>query len=311
MKRLVFFLFLVLAACVSYAQRADSLFVVHQDHGWAITHPVKAGETVFSLARRYHVPPAILADVNNLNYQSPLSTGSRVLIPLGAYNQLTTPPNGGEYRPIYYRVSGDDDLRSIARASIVSQRALQGWNGLLDNELHTGQILKVGWVLYDNTNLQPGQPKPASSQQPLVIAAPKPATSSVFRPRSRDTIIQIIQPPRDTADVDTIAISAAETEYLSQTYNGQSVHTEKGPVAFYGSKTGNNSFFYAFHNTASKGTIIKVHNPGTGKTIFVKVLGPMPETRLYHNSVLGINAKARAALGVTTEKAWCELSYAP
>jgi hypothetical protein len=57
--------------------------------------------------------------------------------------------------------------------------------------------------------------------------------------------------------------------------------------------------------------VIKVTNPGTGKSIFVKVLGPIPDTKQYAGSIIGIATAAKEALGVTDTKAWCELSYSP
>ena len=54
---------------------------------------------------------------------------------------------------------------------------------------------------------------------------------------------------------------------------------------------------------------MKVFNPGTNKTIYVKILGPVPDTKLYANSIIGICDAAKEALGITDNKAWVELSY--
>ena len=69
--------------------------------------------------------------------------------------------------------------------------------------------------------------------------------------------------------------------------------------------------YFALHGTAPKGTIIKVYNPGTDKQVFVKVIGTLPGTKQYYNSIIGIAGGAKDVLGVTDEKAWCELKYAP
>jgi LysM repeat protein len=322
MKRLLPFIICLTIASAVQAQRNDSLFVQHQDHGWAIRHAVKAGETVFSLARKYHTPPAILADVNEINYQTALVLNQKVMVPLGAYNQLKAKPEGQEYRPLYYRVKQDDDLHAIARASAVSMRTVQQWNGMMDNELMPGKVLTVGWVLYDNTALPTAgtktegipvrQPMTVAPAQPVNTGVAKQPIAALSRPKGRDTVIIIKKPKPEAVPVVDSTESEEERQYLVQTSNEERVETEKGPVSFYGSAKGggSNGTFYAFHNTVAKGTIIKVHNPGSDKTIYVKVLGPMPATRLYHNSVLGISSKAREALGAATEKAWCELSYA-
>ena len=59
----------------------------------------------------------------------------------------------------------------------------------------------------------------------------------------------------------------------------------------------------------TRGTVIKITNPGSGKTIYVKVLDKIPDTKLYTNSIIGISNSAREALGVTDSKAWVEISY--
>lgn len=89
---------------------------------------------------------------------------------------------------------------------------------------------------------------------------------------------------------------------------------DKGAAVFFDMpgkvKTGKGKY-YAFHNLARRGAIVKIHNPGTDKTIFAKVLGPMPVNEKYHNCIIGISAGAKAKLGATSDKMWCELSYAP
>lgn len=88
---------------------------------------------------------------------------------------------------------------------------------------------------------------------------------------------------------------------------------ESGTAVFFTSqdKPQSSKTVFAFHNTVPKGRVIKVYNPGTGKTAYVKVLGPIPETKQYHNAVIGIGSAAKQALGVVEDKAWCELKYAP
>jgi hypothetical protein len=105
--------------------------------------------------------------------------------------------------------------------------------------------------------------------------------------------------------------SEEEELYLQQTNNELNAIEEKGAVVFFAStgKVKSSDVFFAFHATAAKGTIIKVYNPGTNKTIFVKVLAPLPATKQYANSILGIGSVAKDALGVTENKAWCELKY--
>ncbi len=321
-------LFLTVVFMLSFlggkAQTRDSLFVVDYDHGWALMHAAKTGETLFTLGRKYHVPPAILADANALNYQAALTPSQKIIIPLGAYNQLTEQPLGADYRAIYYKPAFEDELYKIARNSLVSRKRVMEWNGLEDKELTPGKTLLCGWILYDATNPNVVTSKPKTPliapKPPLDYPNPKnpvtqPVNTKVVAPKNFDTVYYY-KPP--VAAADTIAegtepeeiISEAEALYNQQTMGGLNATSEKGTAAFYENNMPVGKYYYAFHSTAATGTIIRVHNPGSGRTIFVKVLGGLPETRLYHNCIIGISGKAKRALGVNMEKAWCELSYA-
>ncbi len=315
-------IFLLLISLQAMAQRSDSLFVKQGESGWVIRHKIKAGETVFSLARKYHVPPAMLADFNNINYQQQLAPDSRISIPTGAYNIVVSKPDqANDIRPIYFRVDEDENLHRIARNTGVSQRTIQQWNNLYDTDISEGQVLQVGWLLYDATQM----PDTRSNMPVNSNVATIPARKDDMKPAK---VVKVPQPQiqiqrqvqRDTVYVsDTDTIAAIETDtipdgeqlYMEQTNNGEDVVYEKGPAVFFrraGKST--NGIFFAFHNTAPRGTIIKVTNPGTGKSVYAKVIGAVPGTASYHKAIAGVSSDARAALGVGDQKAWCELRYA-
>ncbi len=143
---------------VSFARSSDSLFAVSLNNKWALAHHVKAGETLFSIAGKYHVPPAVLADANNVALQSVPAAGKTLYIPLGAFNHLTAAPSVDRQAiPFYYKVSVGEDLSDIARMAGVMQKNIQEWNGLADNDPDVGTTLKVGWVQFS------GQEKPVAT----------------------------------------------------------------------------------------------------------------------------------------------------
>lgn len=324
MLRFVFpVLFCCLAIAPVFAQRADSLFIVDRGDGWTLEHKARKGETLIQLSRRYHVPAGKLADLNKVGagYQDVLKENTRIVIPLGGYNlQNDATGRSADTRPLYYRVKSEDNLYRISRNAGVPQRRIQVWNRMTDNEVGPGQVLQVGWLLYDATQpaAVPIADRPVTNLSTIASSPdPGPPPGGATTP---GTIVLRGEPskPVDTTPPDTTTlpvdtaheISAAEQLYLDQTANEQNVVTEKGAAAFFNMSASAKGTYYAFHNNAAKGTIIKVHNPGTGKTVFVKVLGPLPGTKQYANALIGISGAARAALGVRDMKAWCVLSYA-
>jgi hypothetical protein len=101
--------------------------------------------------------------------------------------------------------------------------------------------------------------------------------------------------------------SALELQWEEQTTSGASAVVEKATAGFFA--TGKNAGIYAFHNVASRGTILKVRNLNNDHVIFVKVLGPLPLTNPFKGCTLGLSNDAKAALGVRESKAFCEVSY--
>lgn len=283
----------------------DTLEVVFHNDKWAIVHSVEAGDNVFKLSRRYHVPPAMLADENNINFQTALNSGQLLFIPFGPFNQAKeTTGDRFDIRPLRYQVRKYDNLFRLAHLAGVQQRVLQKWNGMPDNYIEEGKVLFVGWVLYDMSD---GPVADTVEVDRKGNAIPKPKQGTTTKKKGvEETVIVVRKSYLDT-------LPEAERAYMMQTNSEQVVTEEKGTAVFFENKgkLSSSKVIYALHNTAKRGTIIKVYNPGTDKTVFVKVLGPIPDTKMYHNCVIGIGSSAKELLMVTEEKAWCELKYAP
>lgn len=299
---------LLFVSVCSFAQKPDSIFVAPHEGGWAVVHRVKAGEQVMSLSRRYYAPPAMVADANKVGFQQQLTAGSTMLVPLGAYNYLKAKPAGNDFRPLYVK-AGNDPLYKIARATGVSQRQLQDWNMLPTTEVKKGQVLLIGWIRFDQTNLQNSStPKNNTVSQGIKVEEEDPMN----RKRHGNTIETIYIPMPDTLTKPADTLSEGEEQFLAQTQNGAVKVDEKGSAAFF-QRAGKseNGIYFAFHNTARRGTIIKIFNPGTEKTVYAKVIGKIPTRDIFYNTILGISSDARAELETGGDKVWCEISYAP
>ncbi len=283
----------------------DTLEVMFHNDKWAIIHSVEVGDNVFKLSRRYHVPPALLADENGINLQASLNPGQLLFIPFGPYNQAKdASENRFDVRPLRYQVRKYDNLFRLAHLAGVQQRMLQKWNGMADNYIEEGRVLFVGWVLYD---ISEGPVADTVEVDKKGNTIPKTKQGTTTKKKGvEETVIVVRKSYLDT-------LPEPERTYVQQTNNEQVVTEEKGTVVFFENKgkLQSSKIIYALHNTAKRGTIIKVYNPGTDKTVFVKVLGPIPDTKMYHNSVIGIGSSAKELLMVTEDKAWCELKYAP
>jgi LysM repeat protein len=298
----LFIVMLGLCCSAANATVPDSLIVTNGTDGWNILQKVSPGETIFSLARRFHVPPSILAEANGKTYGDGLSIGSYISVPLGAYNMLNEPPRTmEEARPIFYRMTATDKLYHISREANISMSTLSAWNRLSNNEAPPGKMLLVGWVRYDATPIAPpAAAMTSNSQIPAIVRhdTPKYVMGSI------DTFsLPPVEPP--------VVINPTLGQlWKEQTVDGANAVVEKGSVGFYtvtGHAAGANIF--AFSNTAPRGTVMRVRNLNNGHYIYVKVLGPLPDTKPFAGCILGLSNAAKSALGVRETKAFCELSY--
>jgi membrane-bound lytic murein transglycosylase D len=120
-------------------------------------HTVRRGETVASIARRFRVAKADLAEANTISVRSRLRAGEELLIPrapapllasrvsrsepggvtvratreLGGAASMVESEDGSDVTRVVYRVKRGDTLSSIARLYRTTVHALRQWNAQL------------------------------------------------------------------------------------------------------------------------------------------------------------------------------------
>jgi membrane-bound lytic murein transglycosylase D len=100
-------------------------------------HRVEAGETLTSLARKYHVTAPSIAAANNLSKNEVLTPGDKLIIP------ASQPATETKSRLVRYRVRKGDTLGGIADQFSVSTESLRKWNGLKTAKVSRGMVLRV------------------------------------------------------------------------------------------------------------------------------------------------------------------------
>ncbi len=294
-------LLLLLSFLAAFSVKAqDTLWVKENDGQPCLFHKVKSGETLFMLGKRYSVPPAVLADVNGVNYQDGLAPGKKFIIPIDKYNYIRI-ESVVKSRPIYLKTTEDHDLRSISRMFNVPQSAIQRWNNMDNPDIIPGKVLLAGWIAYDKTEVPFHRP----SSDSVITARPfKGDSLRSVRPSHLKT---------DTATAlnDTLHTEQDEYEQLyEQQVGGGNVTEESGAAVFYPLKMNvAPGVYYALHNMASRGTILKISNPTNGKVIYAKVIGTMPRLKEYHNAVVGLSNNAISTLGATDRRMFCKVKY--
>jgi len=100
-------------------------------------HRVETGETLSSLAKKYHVTAPAIAAANSLGRNDVLSSGDKLIIP------ASQPVGETKSRLVRYRVRKGDTLGGIADQFSVNPEEIRKWNGLKNARVSRGMVLRV------------------------------------------------------------------------------------------------------------------------------------------------------------------------
>jgi len=100
-------------------------------------HRVEAGETLSSIAKKYRVTPAAIAEANGLEPGAGLELGDKLIIP------AVRPVEETKSRLVRYRVRKGDTLGGIADQFSVTTAQIQKWNGLKSGKVSRGMVLRI------------------------------------------------------------------------------------------------------------------------------------------------------------------------
>ena len=158
---------------------------------WWRTHTVESGETVTSVASKYHLSAGAVAAANQLDRGSELEQGSRLVLPLpsGSEESLVRVHERGVRRLQYYKVRPGDTLDLIADRFDVSAYQVRQWNHLKSSRLVPGKTLRVyalGGASPSRRRRGRAAPSPAGSSARKKQAA-KPKSTALATPASPTT----------------------------------------------------------------------------------------------------------------------------
>jgi len=267
-------------------------------------HIVIAGETLYSIAKKYNVSVDEVKKINP-TAATGLSIGDELLIPGRPVETVIkrndTPANNTVINPSQtsHTVASGETLYSISRKYNVSVEDLKAWNPETSTGLKVGQSLKL---------------------TPIVVKADVPVTTEKPKPIIIVEDVKKEEPKKDpaqvTAPADTVLTKEQEQEkkYLDSMArirvqpNGEFKKVSETGFAEI-IDGGDTDKYLALHKTAAVGTIIQVINEGNNQRIFVRVIGKLPANGLNDRVVLKISKKAFERLAGVDKKIPVTLSY--
>jgi membrane-bound lytic murein transglycosylase D len=121
---------------------------------WWHYHRVTEGDTLGSIAKKYHTTAAAIQKVNSLETDD-LQQDSKLIIPVAPGRPATESVSFSK-RTTRYKVRKGDTVLSVADQFGVPVENLRKWNRLKGNALRTGQMLAIHKPLASSAEPEPG-----------------------------------------------------------------------------------------------------------------------------------------------------------
>lgn len=273
----------------------DSVGMEQIDGKKYILHKVTKGEGLYGIARLYGSTPTQIQEINNLSTTT-LEIGQVLKVP-SKLSKINTPvqtvktekQEKPKSEPIIqnpklnltqystHTVKKGETLYKIAIKYGISVTELKEINNLRSNTLSYNQKLKV--------------PKKGN-----IIENP-----DIIEPTEEEAKNVKIETSKGVADT---KVSTRDNKYLNSTdFN------ETGIAGWINDKSINPKKSIALHKSAPIGTIIRVTNLMNNKSVYVKVIGALPETGDNENMIIVLSKAAVNMLGVVDQKFRVNLNY--
>jgi LysM repeat protein len=309
-----------------------------------ITHTVGVKETLYSIGRMYEIHPKELAAYNNLDFNVGLNIGQVLKIP--AKKQMTPPVATEPVKvtlpvkevpkekpvvkasvsgaPIYHTVGKKQTLYAISKLyPSITIADIKKWNNLTSDALSEGAAIIVG---YGNATATTPAPEKPVVNKPADIVVQKETTKPVIEKPVVQKIEEKVKPAEVVKEVPVKAVDKVEvpannrkaTDFkggyfkslFDEQSSGKGTVTETGGAGIFKSTSGwDDGKYYCLHNSAAPGTIIKITNTANGKAVYAKVLDVIPDIKQNTGLIIRFSNAAADALGITTDKIDCTLTY--
>ena len=246
-----------------------------------IVHTVATGESLYTIGQKYSVNINDIKQWNNLRNNT-LSIGQKLTIYLAPEiaSEINKQKKIRETKgKKIHVVSRGETLYSISNKYNISQSDLKDWNRLESTIISIGQELIVGYSEGDN-------------QTPVIVQD-----------------IEVEEEAAEDVEVQTIVVPESEMTKAEDTRDFKKV-TEKGIAQVIDGSESTNKYL-ALHRKAAIGTIMQIKNEMNDLTVFVRVIGKIPDTDANKNIMIKVSKVAYDRLGAIDEQFPVEITYHP
>ncbi len=330
-----FILFLLIGLPLFGAAQDQVLTVEGTSPALYINHTVAAKENFYSIGRLYNISPKEIAPFNKLKLEGGLNLGQVLKIPLSKdnFSQSNTKAKDEVLVPVYHIVKEKEGLYRIGiNHNKLPVATLKKWNGIKSDEVNVGTNLIVGYLKVKKAQSAfAGKPaetvadtKPVVKEpetKPIVVEQPvvKNVEKEKAPPVEEKKEVEKKEPEKPKAEPDPVKPTTNfgtdfsggifKSLFESQTH-GNTIETQEGMAGVFKSTSGwKDGKYYCLHNAAPSGTVIKITNVSTGKSVYAKVLDSMPDIKQNAGVVIRLSNAAADELGAGENNFTCTLNY--
>lgn len=277
-----------------------------------LEHEVAPKEGLYSIGRMYNVAPKELAAYNKLNIESGLTISQKIKIPLDKNNFTQTEKiSGDEFLiPLYHTVKAHETLfRLSVNYNKVDIASLKKWNHLTSNAVKSGIPMIVGFLKVDKN-----QSSLVSKNTTVIPTVTTIVLPTEKKPEVKEEVV-VSQPIVDTVVVvekkPTINFNGGAFKSLYDEQIQQLTPEEVSGIAgtFKSTSGWQDGKYYCFSNHAPAGTVLKITDNTTGKSVYAKVLDNIPDIKQNEGLSVIISNSAAEELGNVEPRFNCSISY--
>ncbi len=327
----------LLSSLTTYATSfsVDSIGLERRNGETYVLHQVDQGETLFSLSRQYSVSIQEIKDANPEKDVSSLSIGDTLRAPLF--------PDLSRGEKTLHTVQEGETLYRLAKQYEVTTDQIKTWNALGLEPLKINQLIviyqpqppvaAVDTTRYITHQVQEGETLYAIArayQVPVatLMESNELETESIklgqilaIREKNLVPIPEVkVEPTASTAPTPTRRISRSEALRRERERYERIRQEEEETIASY-KKVSSNGFasviegklntkkYLALHRSAPVGTILRVRNEMNDMSIFVRVVGKLPDTGVNNKLEIRLTQSAYDKLGGINQRFPVEITY--
>ncbi|MCC6384594.1 MAG: LysM peptidoglycan-binding domain-containing protein [Bacteroidia bacterium] len=311
-----------------------------------LIHKVVAKETWSGLARKYNITMSDLMQANP--GVTDLKIGQILNVPIKQEAAGKSEENKNEQKKptgtaaIYYTIKPRETLFTIAKNNNTTPDNLKKWNAIEDNNIKAGQKIIIGYVSSVKPAAEVQHEPLQNTEQPDKVVAPAkvPETAAKTDAIQLTEINKDINPAEKRTELNPAVTKPAVIERTERVKEDKPVLastnkvapiipepaittkeirksgdkilsqiSETGICSWINEGENQSSRFYALHRTAPIGTIMKVTNKMNGKSVFVKVVGTLPNSGDNDKVIVKLSQTAVHRLGALDDHFQVELSY--